>query len=194
VKESELDPVARERIRVRWLDDTEAAAWRGWIRMTSLLNAEVGRTLERDSGLSLADYEVLVNLSETAEHRLRMSELASRLMWSKSRLSHQVARMADRGLVERKECPSDARGTLAELTELGLGTIVAAAPAHVARVRSLLFDRLDRAQVEALVVLTETIVEALSASCPNQTDDSTGDDISGVRASSVPPCDGPGTS
>jgi DNA-binding MarR family transcriptional regulator len=153
---------------VRWLDELEASAWRGWIRMTGLVQAEMGRTLERDAGLSIPDYEVLVNLSEADGHQLRMSELASRLMWSKSRLSHQVGRMADRGLVERKDCPSDARGTLAELTPLGLETIVAAAPHHVASIRTLLFDRLDRDQVQALATMTATIVEALSAGCPSQ--------------------------
>lgn len=166
--DSKLDRAETAEVDVPWLDEVESAAWRGWIRMTGLLQAEMGRTLERDTGLSLPDYEVLVNLSEADGHRLRMSELASRMMWSKSRLSHQVARMAERGLVERKECPSDARGTLAELTERGLATIVAAAPRHVATVRTLLFDRLDRDQVETLATLTGTIVDALSVSCPTQ--------------------------
>src|SRR4051794_37269249 len=115
-----------------WLDANEARAWRGYLLMTRLLFTELGRGLNRDSGLSHPDYEVLVNLSETPDHRLRMHELAGRLLWEKSRLSHQLTRMQQRGLVRREGCTTDARGLFVVLTDAGLAAIEAAAPGHVA--------------------------------------------------------------
>ena len=148
-----------------WLDETEARAWRGYLRMRTLLDAELGRELARDSGLSTADYEVLVHLSELGGHRLRMSELCARMLWSKSRLSHQVTRMEQRGLVVRENCPSDARGSFVRLTEAGLDAIVAAAPGHVETVRRHLFDLLSREQVETLGDITNAVVDHLTG-CP----------------------------
>ncbi len=154
-----------------WLDETEARAWRGYLRMRTLLDAELARELARDSGLSTADYEVLVHLSELDpdgdEHgrRLRMSELCARMLWSKSRLSHQVTRMEQRGLVVRENCPSDARGSFVRLTEAGLDAIVAAAPGHVETVRRHLFDLLSREQVQTLGDITNAVVDHLTG-CP----------------------------
>ena len=98
-------------IEPRWLDEREARAWRGYRRMRTLLDLELGRDLMRDSGLSEPDYDVLSNLSEAEGQRMRLSELAALMLWSKSRLSHHLTRMRQRGLVEREECPGDARGS-----------------------------------------------------------------------------------
>src|SRR5674536_404367 len=84
-----------------WLSDDEPAAWRGLLQMTAHLNARLNRELQEGHGLSLADYEVLVRLSDTAEARLRVYELAQELQWEQSRLSHHLARMQRRGLVAR---------------------------------------------------------------------------------------------
>ncbi|HWU23638.1 MAG TPA: MarR family transcriptional regulator, partial [Nocardioides sp.] len=78
----------------RWLDDREELAWRGWLDAHTLLSAALGRELQRTSGLSLADYEVLVNLTDVPEQTLRMYELGERMQWEKSRLSKQLTRMA----------------------------------------------------------------------------------------------------
>lgn len=145
----------------RWLDPDESRAWRGWLVASQLLHAQIGRDLQSDSGLSEADYRVLVDLTEAPEHRIRMSELALRLDWSKSRLSHHIARMEARGLVRREDCPSDARGSLAILTPCGRDELERAAPAHVASVRRHFIDLLDREQLGQLVGIAETIADHL---------------------------------
>ena len=155
-----------------WLDETEARAWRGYLRMRTMLDAELARELARDSGLSMADYEVLVHLSEFGPdlggHRLRMNELGARMLWSKSRLSHQVSRMEQRGLVRRENCPSDARGAFVRLTSQGLEAIEAAAPAHVVTVRQHLIDLLTREQIETLGDITDAVLDQLTG-CPTDT-------------------------
>ncbi|CAN5134773.1 MarR family transcriptional regulator [soil metagenome] len=142
----------------RWLDDEEAHSWRSFLRMHQVLRATLERELTRETGLSLPDYEVLVNLSEAAGQRLRMWALADALQWSRSRLSHQVARMQDRGLLSREDCPTDARGAFATLTPFGLAAIESAAPGHLAGVRRHLFDRLSAEQVRALAEISEAVL------------------------------------
>jgi DNA-binding MarR family transcriptional regulator len=145
----------------RWLSAEEDRAWRACMAMTERLRAQVARDLLVDTGLSDADYVVLVNLSEAPGQRVRMSDLAARLDWSKSRLSHQLARMQARGLVERAECPSDARGAFAVLAPAGLAEIERAAPMHVESVRRHLIDVLDAEQLEQLAAIAERVVEHL---------------------------------
>jgi DNA-binding MarR family transcriptional regulator len=129
--------------------------------MAERLRSQIGRDLQADSGLSDADYLVLVHLSEAESHRMRMTDLAARLNWSKSRLSHQLARMQARGLVQRDECPSDARGAFAVLGACGLAEVEQAAPQHVASVRRHLIDVLDEVQLEQLATIAEQVVAHL---------------------------------
>jgi DNA-binding MarR family transcriptional regulator len=145
----------------RWLTPQEDRAWRAWLAMSERLRAQVARDLVVDSGLSDADYLVLVQLSEAGEPHVRMNDLAARLNWSKSRLSHQLARMQARGLVERAECPSDARGAFAVLAPAGRAEIERAAPMHVASVRRHLLDVLDAEQLSQLAGIAEAVVEHL---------------------------------
>jgi DNA-binding MarR family transcriptional regulator len=145
----------------RWLTSEEERAWRAWLAMNERLRAQVARDLLVDSGLSDADYVVLVNLSEAQGHHVRMSDLAARLNWSKSRLSHQLARMQARGLVERADCPSDARGAFAVLAPAGLVEIEKAAPMHVESVRRHLINVLDAEQLTQLAAIAERVVEHL---------------------------------
>lgn len=149
----------------RWLDDQEARAWRGFLHMHQLLRVALERELVADAGLSLADYEVLVALSEAKGRRLRMSVLAEGLHWSRSRLSHQLARMHDRELVRRQDCPTDARGAFAVLTPDGLRAIEQAAPGHLAGVRRHLLDRLTPQQVRALGEIADAVTAPLAARC-----------------------------
>jgi DNA-binding MarR family transcriptional regulator len=142
----------------RWLDADEERAWRGWLAMTERLRSQIAHDLLVDSGLSDADYMVLVHLSEADEHRVRLTDLAARLTWSKSRLSHQLDRMQARGLVQRAECPSDARGTFAVLAPSGLAEIEQAAPKHVESVRRHLFDLLEPEQTRQLATIAERVV------------------------------------
>lgn len=126
----------------RWLTDDEQRAWRSWVNASLLLPDRLSRDLAEKHGLTMADYEILVQLSEHPERRIRMSELAERTRSSRSRLSHQIDRMVDAGLVAREACADDRRGSFAVLTDRGWDTIVAAAPDHVAAVRKHLVDLL----------------------------------------------------
>jgi DNA-binding MarR family transcriptional regulator len=147
----------------RWLTEEEQRAWRGLLRMTSQLNARANRLLQEEYGISLADYEVLVALSEAPEGRLRVFEVADALAWEQSRVSHQLARMARRGLLTREGCATDARGAFAVLTTVGRGAIDRAAPAHVEQVRQLVFDELSHEQVSALTEITTRVLGRLAA-------------------------------
>ena len=147
----------------RWLTDEEQQAWRGLLRMTSQLNARMNRQLQDEYGISLADYDMLVVLSEAPEGRLRVFEVADALAWEQSRVSHQLARMQRRGLITRVGCATDARGAFAVLTEAGRAAIERAAPAHVEQVRQLVFDGLSPGQVAALTEITTGVLDRLAA-------------------------------
>jgi DNA-binding MarR family transcriptional regulator len=147
----------------RWLTEEEQPAWRGLLRMTSQLNARANRLLQDEYGISLADYEVLVALSEAPEGRLRVFEVTDALAWEQSRVSHQLARMQRRGLITREGCATDARGAFAVLTTVGRATIERAAPAHVEQVRQLVFDELSHEQVSALTEITTRVLDRLAA-------------------------------
>jgi len=142
----------------RWLDADEQRAWRRYVRMQGELTARLARQLQADSNLSMADFEVLVNLTDVPEGRLRVTELARSLQWEKSRLSHHFSRMEKRGLVVREDCPSDARGAFVVLTPEGRAAIEAAAPGHVETVRRLMFDGLTAEQVEALATIADVVL------------------------------------
>jgi DNA-binding MarR family transcriptional regulator len=130
--------------------------------MGSLLPAALNRQLQQDCGLTLPEYDVLVQLSETPGHRLRPYQICEGLNWEQSRLSHQLTRMERRGLVSRHECAADGRGAFIELTAAGAAAIDAAAPRHVATVRKLVFDQLSDAQRAALDEACTAILTALS--------------------------------
>jgi DNA-binding MarR family transcriptional regulator len=146
----------------RWLTDEEQQAWRGLLRMTSQLNARANRQLLQEYRISLADYEVLVALSEAPEGQLRVFEVADALAWEQSRVSHQLARMQRRGLITREGCATDARGAFAVLTADGRAAIERAAPAHVEQVRQLVFDELSHEQVSALTEITTRVLDRLA--------------------------------
>jgi DNA-binding MarR family transcriptional regulator len=146
----------------RWLTAREARGWRGYLRMRDLLDLQIGRDLARNSGLSAADYSVLAALSEAEGHQLRPTDLAQRLLWSKSRLSHGLDRMAARGLIRRHSHPTDSRAFVIALTGHGLASIERAAPDHVASVRGHFIDLLTDDQLDALGDATETIIEHLT--------------------------------
>lgn len=150
----------------RWLSTQEQQAWRAWLAASALLNDRLSRDLQATHGLTLADYEILVWLSEHPEQRLRMSELAERTLASRSRLSHQVDRMERAGLVERQQCDDDRRGAFAVLTPAGLRTIQQAAPDHVMSVREYLVDVLTAEEFQALGEACRKITEALGPGCP----------------------------
>jgi DNA-binding MarR family transcriptional regulator len=143
------------------LDPEEDRTWRGWLLMSDLLRWQLYKDLQEEAGLSDADFAVLVHLSEAEGSRLRMTDLAAVLRWSKSRLSHQFTRMEVRGLVRRQNCPEDGRTTYAVLAECGRREITRAAPLHLASVRRNFIDLLDRDQLSALAEISEVVSRRL---------------------------------
>src|SRR5579863_4389676 len=133
--------------RPRWLTDEEQQAWRATVHLSTLLLRQLDRDLSAH-GLNGHDYEILVELSEAPDQRLRMTELADATSQSRSRLSHQIARMEKRGLVRRDECEGDKRGTFAVLTAEGTAAIERVAPDHVEHVRRHFIDRLSPRQLD----------------------------------------------
>ncbi|WP_031505825.1 MarR family winged helix-turn-helix transcriptional regulator [Streptomyces megasporus] len=131
--ETEKDP--------HWLAEEEQHAWRVHLDVNKLLTHQLERDLQ-PFGLTMNDYEILVNLSESDDRRMRMSDLAAATLQSKSRLSHQITRMEKAGLVRRENCESDKRGLFAVLTEHGWKTMREVAPHHVASVRRHFIDLL----------------------------------------------------
>ncbi|MEY8566403.1 MarR family winged helix-turn-helix transcriptional regulator [Corynebacterium sp.] len=142
-----------------WLSESEQCLWRSWLSVARRMDSALARDLQRDTGLSMADYEVLVNLSEAEDHRMRMAVLADRLTWDRSRLSHQITRMMNRGLLGKETCNSDGRGAFVVLTDHGLATIRDAAPSHVASVRRMMFDVLSEQQADDLRGILGTLAE-----------------------------------
>ncbi len=155
-------PAAGTPRATRWLDADEQRAWRAYMYSWMLLGEQLDRELTRETGISHAYYEILVQLSETEGRALRMSELADRCLSSRSRLSHAVSRLEERGWVRRQVCPEDGRGQLAVLTDEGFAALAAAAPIHVESVRSHLFDQLSPAQVTAMRDIGETLLRHLT--------------------------------
>ena len=146
----------------RWLSPEEQSVWRSFLEATRLLAEQLDRELQRDSGLSHADYEILVRLSEAEGRAMRMSDLADRSQSSRSRLSHTVARMEAAGWIRRESCPTDGRGSFAVLTDEGFAALEAAAPGHVEGVRVHLFDQLSAEQTAQLGMSSQAVLDHLT--------------------------------
>ncbi|MDQ1628049.1 MAG: hypothetical protein QOI54_1793 [Actinomycetota bacterium] len=148
----------------RWLSSDEEAAWRAIVQLMVKLPWAIECQLESDAGLSFIEYHAMARLSEDPEHTLRMSELALLTNASLSRLSHLVKRLESRGLVRREADPADGRYTNAILTEAGYTLLVASAPGHVARVRSLVVDALSPAELRALHRASQRLLARMETS------------------------------
>ena len=146
---------------VIWLDSEEQSAWKGLILVAQLLPGALDRQLQADSGVAHSDYGVLATLSDAPGQRLRMSDLASLVDYSQSRLSHAMTRIEAAGWVRREPCLEDKRVFYAVLTDAGQAVLTDAAPGHVARVRELVFDHLSVEQVRQLAAITERIAGQL---------------------------------
>ena len=132
-----------------WLSVDQQRIWRAYLLGSARLFERLDADL-RDSGLDLAEYEILVALEEVEGRRIRMSELAEAVHQSRSRLTHTIARMEKEGLVLRTTCPTDRRGVWAELTEAGLLLLQTAAPGHVDAVRRNFVEAMTPADYTAL--------------------------------------------
>jgi DNA-binding MarR family transcriptional regulator len=147
--------------RTRWLDDHEQEVWRRLLAVESRLHEQLDRELMDAHCLSAGDYGVLVHLSEASGGELRMSDLAERLLLSRSGLTRRIDGLVKAGLVTRRSCPSDRRGALAQLTPAGWERLRQAAPTHVAGVRKYLIDALG--DLDGLSAGLDKIERALPA-------------------------------
>ncbi|WP_431237971.1 MarR family winged helix-turn-helix transcriptional regulator [Mycolicibacterium aichiense] len=143
----------------RWLTGDQQRIWRNYLALSGRLQAAMNRQLQDRCGLSLADYEVLVELSERGP--ARVLELADALGWEQSRLSHHLARMRGRGLIERHGTEQDRRGASVEITADGNDALHAAAPDHVALVRSVLFEGVTPTQLRAFDAVITAALDRL---------------------------------
>ncbi len=152
----------------RWLSDEEQAAWRAYRLTVLLVDSALARDLGQQSGLSMPDYLVLSSLSETPGQRRRLTEMASAMQWSPSRLSHHVTRMQQRGLVERSGCSDDLRGAYVVLSEHGWDAIREAAPGHVESVREHLIGLLGADELAALTSIGDKVVAHFAGRCDGE--------------------------
>jgi DNA-binding MarR family transcriptional regulator len=144
----------------RWLNPAEMKAWRRYIIASRRLLEALDYDLDHHE-LSMADYEVLAQLSDAPDRKMRMSELAEEAMLSRSRLSHRIKVMEKAGWVKREACPEDKRGYFAVMTAKGWKAIVAAAPDHVHSVRSRFIDHLTKEDQKALAEIFERVTDSL---------------------------------
>ena len=154
-----------------WLTSAEQEAWRTFLYATTLLTDRLGEVLQSDPeiDLTLGEYEILVRLSEAESKFLRMSELADKVVHSRSRLTHTISRMEKRGLVERVRSTDDGRGRQAQLTEAGIKMLELAAPTHVRSVREQLLDVIGHDDLLQLGrILAKTLDEdaPVAVGCP----------------------------
>ena len=162
----------------RWLSAEEQQAWRSFLCACNAFFSAVDAQLQHDAGMPHTYYEILVRLSESPGHALRMSQLAEATSASKSRSSHAVARLEERGWVRRVDCPTDRRGQVAQLTDEGYAALAEAARGHVEQVRRSLFDALTSEQVALLKAISEALIAAAGGhgkvafppGCPSEDD------------------------
>ncbi len=134
-----------------------------YLKATHLLERRIEEQLKTDSGLTHAHYEILAKLSIAPDRRLRMSDLARKLVVSKSGLTYQIGQLEKRGLVERTTCPSDERGVLAVLTDEGVRCLEKTAPGHVAVVRAFLIDPLTPEELRTMTRVMSKATAAMTA-------------------------------
>jgi DNA-binding MarR family transcriptional regulator len=151
---------------VRWLDEPQQHSWRALVMGMTLLLDRLDADLRRHFDVSLAEYEILVRLSEKPSRQLRMAQLADAMAHSRSRVTHTVARMEKAGLVARTSSAEDGRGIVCGMTERGFDLLRAMAPVHVGGVRDYLVDLASAEDFEALGRVMNTVADKLVVTHP----------------------------
>lgn len=162
-------PSARTRPDPRKLTADEEELFHAFYLLRRGFDRALDTQLQRDDGVSVSEMEVLMALVRSPERRLRVRDLVERTGWEKSRISHQVTRMAVRGLVERQECPEDRRASWIQLTGDGRRVVVHALPGHTATIRRIMFDALSAQQQDDLLAIAQQMTEAMNAEAANRT-------------------------
>jgi DNA-binding MarR family transcriptional regulator len=145
-----------------WLSPADRRAWLAYMRVQLRMNYEINRQLQRDSGLSLADYHVMNALSMAPHHTMQVSDLGAMIGWERSRVSHHLRRLSERGLTERVQSSDDGRATDAVLTKKGMAAMVDAAPGHAMLVKKLFFEPLPDELVAPFTAALEHIQASLN--------------------------------
>lgn len=145
-----------------WLSPTQHRAWLAYMRVQLQMNYEINRQLQRDSDLSLADYHVMNALSMAPDHTMQVTDLAAMIGWERSRASHHLRRLSERGLAERVQSAEDGRATDAVLTKKGMNAMVEAAPGHAKLVKKLFFEPLPGELVAPFTAALEHIQASLN--------------------------------
>jgi DNA-binding MarR family transcriptional regulator len=157
VRDGKVAPVATGARARRRMTVAEVAVWRSLVDTTAELRRVLGAQLLQESGLSPADYQVMLALSEAAGRRMRSSELAATIDWERSRLSHHLGRMERRGLIRRDECATDSRGAEVSLTEDGAEAFRGATLPHMRAIKKHFADALTPEQFEALAEILRAL-------------------------------------
>ncbi|HWU33447.1 MAG TPA: MarR family transcriptional regulator [Marmoricola sp.] len=150
----------------RWLSEEEQQSWRAYIMGTTMLMDQLDRELQQAHGISMPEYEILVRLSESPDHSVRMAILADALSYSRSRTTHTVKRLENMGLIRREAIPGDGRGVAAVMTEAGWDLLVAAAPTHVNGVRDHLVEQASAEDFAAIGRVFDRVSDQLLGSNP----------------------------
>ena len=144
------------------MSNEEWQVWRSFYAMRRQLDRALESQLQADAGISAPDYEILLALFDSPHKRLRSRDLAEIIGWEKSRISHQVSRMENRGLVDRQECEDDLRGTWVGITANGRRAVLGAMRQHTTAIRSLFFDVLSPTELAALSSASEKVLDAIN--------------------------------
>ncbi|MFG2424728.1 MarR family winged helix-turn-helix transcriptional regulator [Streptomyces sp. NPDC048448] len=152
--------------REQWLNKQEAHVWQSFLDLRRRIESVINQQLSEDADLSSVDYELLVPLSEAPDGVLRFRELGRMVGWERSRLSHQVRRMEQRGLVQREDCATDARGLMIRLTPTGRAAVTAAAPEHVKVVRRYFFESLTKEELATLADVYDRLLAKINSDVP----------------------------
>ena len=150
----------------RWLDRSQQHSWRALMMGVTLLLDRLDEDLQREFGLSLSEYEILVRLSERPDRCMRMAHIADSMAHSRSRVTHTITRMERAGLVRRSTSPDDGRGIVATMTDEGFALLERAARSHVEGVRRYIVDICAPEDFEAMGRVMDAVSDALVACHP----------------------------
>jgi len=156
---------------VSQISDAEWDVWRSFTTMRRQLDLALEQQLQRDAGISRADFEILLAIFEAPEKQLRARELVDRLGWEKSRVSHQVTRMEHRDLVTRRECDSDLRSSWILLTPAGKRAVLGSMRDHAMTIRKYFFDALTPAELEVMSAASQRVLDAIDPPACNRVDE-----------------------
>lgn len=156
-----MTPVTDSPAETPWLDQDQQHVWRSFLGGVTVLMDQLDRDLRTQHGLSMAEYEILVRLSEAPNRSIRMAELAAAVAHSRSRVTHTIARLERDGIVTRGQCSTDGRGVSATLTDHGFGVLEQAAHTHVSGVHAHFVSQASSEDFQAVGRVMQSVLKDL---------------------------------